>query len=177
MRRGVLLPLLILLFSCGPAGTPQDPGRAGEPEISGSVPPSEPAVAHAADTTTMVQLRSLGGSGLRFNGVYDHTEGSIHYYMRFFERGNVVLVAGRSPSAGSPDLRSLLTQDAQGGTSNLHNVPVERRGDSLFFTTMAPRGAITYAGTVHGDSVRFLKHSRVTGKQAELAYHFIADKP
>ncbi len=130
-----------------------------------------------ADTTTLVHLRSLSGSGLRFNGVYDHTEGNIHYYMRFFERGNVVLVAGRSPSAGSPDLRSFLTQDAQGGTSNLHNVPVERRGDSLFFTTMAPRGAITYAGAVHGDSVRFLKHSRVTGKQAELAYHFIPDRP
>ncbi|MBP8822086.1 MAG: hypothetical protein KBH07_00410 [Flavobacteriales bacterium] len=95
--------------------------------------------------------------------------------MRFFERGNVVLIAGRQPTDGSPDLRTYLKQDAQGGVSSLHNAPVALHGDSLFFTTMTNRGAITYAGSIHGDSLRFLKHSTVTGKQAELVYWFLKD--
>ena len=45
----------------------------------------------------------------------------------------------------------------------------------LFFTTMATRGAITYAGAVEGDSVRFLKESKITGKKARIAYGFIPD--
>lgn len=123
-----------------------------------------------------VVLRSLAGSGLRFNGVYDsHTEGDIHYVMRFFERGNVALVAGRQRTGDRVDLRDLLKENAKSGKDNLHNVPVERRGDSLFFTTMATRGEIQYAGVAKGDSLHFLKHSRVTGKKAVVSYGFVPD--
>lgn len=145
--------------------------------------PDEPATQerHVADTARsvpatpeegMVHLHSLENSGLRFDGVYTHISGGIYYYMRFFPRGNVVLIAGRKEDNGQLDLRSLLREDAQSGVNNLHNVPVVQRNDSLFFTTMAPRGAITYAGVAEGDTVRFLKHSRVTHKQAVLAYGF-----
>jgi hypothetical protein len=144
--------------------------------------PTPQAQAQAPDTAQptapigSVVLHSLAGSGLKFNGVYDsHTQGDIHYVMRFFERGNVALVAGRQRTGDKVDLRNLLTIDAKSGKDNLHNVPVEQRGDSLFFTTMATRGEILYAGVVAGDSLRFLKHSRVTGKKAVVSYGFVPD--
>jgi len=117
----------------------------------------------------------LEGTGLKFHGVYDAPSGNLHYYMRFFERGNVALVAGQQKPDDPVDLRSFLTQDAKSGTNNVHNVPVTRRNDSLFFTTMATRGAISYAGVVNGDSLRFLKRSEVTGKQAVVVYGFVPD--
>jgi hypothetical protein len=171
-----ILPFLILalaLASCSES--------ANQP-VPANVPGPEQADTHAPDTAQAVApsgsvvLHSLAGSGIKFNGVYDaHTGGDIHYLMRFFERGNVALVAGRQRADDRVDLRTLLTEDAKSGKENLHNVPVEQRGDSLYFTTMATRGAILYAGAVDGDSLRFHKYSKVTGKKAVVAYGFVPD--
>lgn len=174
MRPSLLLVLPILASAaCGTGST--------SPQERAAVEPAAPVVqpAEAAQTPPpaegMVNLHTLAGTGLKFNGVYDNVRGDIHYYMRFFERGNVVLIAGWQKPGDPVDLRSFLRQDAQSGENNLHNTPVEQRNDSLFFTTMAPRGAITYAGVVDGDTLRFLKHSMVTRKRSVVNYHFIPD--
>ena len=176
MRTFRLLPLLFILSACSGnerAPAPVTPPSATEPE---AVPMAQDtAVAPTADTGT-VQLHSLVGSGLKFHGVYDSpTSGNLHYFMRFFERGNVALVAGRQEPNDPHNLASLLTEDVKSGTNNVHNVPVTVRGDSLYFATMATRGAITYAGVVEGDSLHFLKHSKVTGKKAVVSYVFVPD--
>lgn len=169
-----LLPLAALLVwaACGNPGTPEatptaiEPAPAAQPESDTSTMPA---------ASNMVNLHSLEGSSLKFNGVYESTMGDLHYYMRFFERGNVALIAGREQPEDSISLRSFLTQDVKSGLNNVHNVPVTLRNDSLFFTTMASRGEITYAGVADGDTLRFLKHSKVTAKKAVVSYHFIPD--
>lgn len=125
--------------------------------------------------TGIVHLHSLVGSGLKFQGVYDAPSGNVHYFMRFFPRGNVAMVAGRQEPDDPKDLRTMLTENVQSGKNNIHNVPVTQRGDSLFFTTMANRGAIIYSGVVDGDSLRFLKHSKATGKKGVVSYVFVPD--
>ena len=163
--RKTLLPLLLpLLVAACTGGSHDEPG--------GSVSPT----AVGAEAGTEV-LQPLTGSGLRFDGVYDFKDqGDIHYFMRFFERGNVALVAGKQSPGDATDISSYLTINAKSGTNSVHNVPVARRNDSLFFDTMAPRGAINYAGVVlGGDSVRFEKVSKVTGRRATVTYVFEPD--
>lgn len=140
----------------------------------------QPAAAAQANDATVpdtgsVHLHSLAGSGLKFHGVYDMPSGNVHYFMRFFERGNVALVAGRQEPDDPNDLRSMLTENVQSGKANIHNVPVTLRGDSLFFSTMANRGAITYAGVVDGDTLRFIKYSKATGKRGVVNYGYVPD--
>lgn len=145
--------------------------------------PTETAPATQAERDTspapgasdVVNLHTLKAASLKFNGVYESTTGDIHYYMRFFERGNVALIAGKEQADDPMALRNFLTQDVKSGLNNVHNVPVTLRNDSLFFTTMATRGEITYAGVADGDTLRFLKHSKVTAKKAVVSYHFIPD--
>lgn len=150
-------------------GAPAQP--AEEPAPARPAPATEAAVPDSG----AVHLHSLAGSGLKFHGVYDMANGNIHYFMRFFERGNVALVAGRQEPEDPNDLRTLLTEDVQSGTNNIHNVPVTRQGDSLHFATMANRGAITYAGVVDGDTLRFVKYSKATGKRGVVNYVYIPD--
>ncbi len=178
MRIAAALFLAGLLTCCsGPGGNPAPAPTAdtnAAPHVSPATPAGDTAAATKLDDS--VSLHSLQGSGLKFNGVYDsNTNGDIHYVMRFFERGNVALVAGRQQAGDKVDLRDLLTMDAVSGKNNLHNVPVERRGDSLFFSTMANRGAITYAGKLNADSLRFIKYSKATGKRAVVSYGFVPD--
>jgi len=165
-----LLPTLsmLLLMACSHEAPP-----TSAPAPEADVP--APAEAVPAESSGYVELHSLTGSGLKFNGVYHSADGPIQYFMRFFERGNVVLVAGQQKPDDPVDLKTFLTEDAKSGRNSVHNTPVIQRNDSLFFTTMATRGAITYAGVVEGDSVRFLKHSKATGKQAEVSYRFLPD--
>ena len=139
--------------------------------------PAAPIVSDsiAPPDTGSVHLHSLAGSGLKFQGVYDMPSGNVHYFMRFFERGNVALVAGRQEPDDPTDLRSLLTENVQSGKNNIHNVPVTRTGDSLFFSTMANRGAITYSGVVDGDTLRFVKYSKATGKKGVANYGYVPD--
>lgn len=176
MQPRYLLPALLALVACHTETPPPSQAPAHSSSSTGTTTLTMPSDTEGAPRADTVHLRSLLGTGLKFNGVYDHNEGNIHYFMRFFQRGNVVLIAGRQPADGSMDLRTLLKEDAQGGTGSLHNAPVTFRNDSLYFTTMANRGAITYAGAVHGDSLRFIKHSRATGKRAVISYGFIPDR-
>ena len=129
------------------------------------------------DTSSTVQLVPLTESGLKFNGLYRYNVDNIHYFMRFFERGNVALVVGNESDTTKHSISALLTENVQSGWNNVHNTPVIRRNDSLLFQTMAIKGAITYAGVVYagGDSVRFLKESHVNGKKAFVEYGFLPD--
>lgn len=170
----ILLPFFaVLLFTaCSNDTPPESTALPPEQEPPAPVVDATPAPAPA----NVLELHSLVGSGLKFNGVYDsHTTGNIHYFVRFFERGNAALIAGQQEPGDRVDLRRYLTENAKSGENNVHNVPVARRNDSLFFTTMATRGAITYAGVVDGDSLRLIKHSKVTGKKAVVTYWFIPD--
>ena len=172
MRNSLLLLAIFTFAACSNEETAPDQSTLTTPVTA----PSEPADVPAKPDSGGVQLHSLEGSGLKFHGVYDSpTSGNVHYFMRFFERGNVALVAGRQEPNDPTDLRSLLTENVQSGKNNIHNVPVTRRGDSLFFSTMAIRGAINYAGVLDGDSLRFLKHSKATGKKAVVSYGFLPD--
>jgi hypothetical protein len=170
-----LLPFLALaaLAACSePDRQPTAPASPVAPTATVPAPLQPPVQPEPGQ----VVLHSLAGSGLKFNGVYDsHASGDLHYFMRFFERGNVVLIAGRQRPDDPVDLRSFLTEKAQSGKNNLHNVPVELRNDSLFFSTMATRGAILYSGKVLGDTLRFFKHSKATGKKAVVDYVFVPD--
>ncbi len=164
-----------LLFACDP------------PAVKTTVPQTEPMSGSSdtlssgaqSDTSASIELQPLQGTRLRFDGVYDQeAPRNLHYYMRFFERGNVVLVAGVQHPDDTVKLRDLLTQNAQSGANNLHNVPVTLHGDSLFFSTMTAKGAITYAGSFWGGhTLRFLKASGITGKKAILEYAFRPDSP
>lgn len=164
-------PLLLipaLLIACGPS-TP-DTGEV-------SVPPAPASGAIAPiDTANSVVLTPITGT-VRFNGVYVQKDKSIHYFMRFFPRGNVALIAGPEREGSNMSIRNLLTEDVQSGQNNAHNTPVEQRGDSLFFRTMTIKGAIRYAGVVHGDTARFLKVSDINGRRAMVTYVFEQDKP
>lgn len=128
----------------------------------------------------MVVLKPITLQGLRFDGVYMMVDGKLHYYLRFFERGNVALVGGPENEDhfdSTPSIRTYLTENVQSGWNNVHNTPVEQRNDSLFFRTMTMKGAITYACALRSDTLRVLKASQVNGHRALLDYHFAADRP
>lgn len=165
MRYVVPVLFVLLLAACT--------GSAGN-DVPVPVPENEPSA--AGDTIAGIKLVPLSHTGLRFNGVYHTSVGSIQYYMRFFERGNVALVVGPETANDTIRIASYLTENVQSGWNNVHNVPVTLRNDSLLFRTMALNGAITYAGVVDGDSVRFLKASEVNGKRAIVAYGFEPDQ-
>lgn len=174
MRNPFLLFLLtsFAFVACtGDAPTAEQPAPPAEEQL----PPPAEANNSAIPDTSIVHLHSLTGTGLKFNGVYDAPSGNVHYFMRYFERGNVALVAGRQEPNDPNDLRALLTENVQSGTNNIHNAPVTQRGDSLFFTTMANRGAILYSGVVDGDTLRFIKYSKATGKKGKVDYYFVPD--
>ncbi len=175
MRTSLLLiPALLAMAAC--TNEARNDSAMPLPEPAPAAVPADTGAAAPQPANGMVVLHSLAGSGLRFDGVYDSpTSGNIHYYMRFFERGNVALIAGRQEANDPVDLRSFLTENVKSGQNNVHNVPVTLRGDSLFFTTMATRGEIIYAGAIAGDTLRFLKHSRATGKKAIVSYGFLPD--
>ncbi len=169
----ILLPLFAVLLFAACSNDTKPENAAPQPEQVAPAPDVEAPPAPAAANS--VELHTLAGSGLKFNGVYDSPTGNIHYFMRFFERGNVTLVAGQQKDGDRVDLRTYLTENVKSGENNVHNTPVVQRNDSLFFSTMATRGAITYAGVVDGDSLRFIKHSKATGKRAVVTYGFIPD--
>lgn len=146
MRPSILIPILLLGVACGQQ--PATHGPAQQTDTTPAVPqaPAAAATGNAPPAPGLIELHTLRGSNLRFDGVYGHAVGNIQYFMRFFGRGNVALIAGRQEPTDPVDLRGFLTQDARSGVNQVHNVPVTSRNDSLFFTTMALRGAITYAG-------------------------------
>ncbi len=141
-----------------------------------SVPPPATVPPTAfIDTTKMVALVPLSSSRVRFNGVYHYADGKLHYYMRFFERGNAAFVGGTEEFPGQ--LGELLAENVQSGWNQVHNCPVVQRNDSLFIRSVGFKGVINYLGEVraNGDSVRFLKASEITGTRFIAAYGFVPD--
>jgi hypothetical protein len=137
-------------------------------------PPVTPPAANI-DTTKVVALVPLTGSGLRFDGVYHYSDRGVEYYMRFFERGNAAFVGGTEKYPGQ--LAELLTENVQSGWNQVHNCPVVQRNDSLFIRSVGFKGVINYLGEVRadGDSVRFVKASEITGTVFKAPYAFLPD--
>jgi hypothetical protein len=169
MRSSLFLVPFSLLIAC------DEPGKS--PVEQSNVP--QPSIA-ITDTSVVVdnnavQLVPLTNAGVKFNGVYHYASGSLHYYMRFFERGNAAFVGGNEKYDGQ--LAEMLTIDVKSGWNQVHNCPVIQRNDSLFMRSMGIKGAINYLGEVraNGDSVRFLKASEITGTRIIGAYAFLPD--
>jgi hypothetical protein len=76
-----------------------------------TVPPPVTLPVVAIDTTKVVALVPLTGTGVRFNGVYHYADGSLRYYMRFFERGNAAFIGGTEEFPGQ--LGEFLTENVQ----------------------------------------------------------------
>lgn len=168
MSTRILLPLLTTLLAAACVDGGDAGGDAAPPAVTSAPVP-------AVDTTKMVRLVPLTGSGLRYNGVYHYADGKLQYYMRFFERGSAVFVGGMEDRPGK--LAALLTIDAPSGWNQVHNCPVVQRNDSLFIRSVGIKGVINYLGEVRaeGDSVRFLKASEITGTRIIAPYKFIPD--
>ena len=115
------------------------------------------------------------GLGIRFDGHYRHDEGGLRYLMRFFPEGRVVTINGTKDVEAT--LHEFLTRDTEGNQRmGLHNVMADVRNDSIFFMTQAMRGEISHRGNVTSDStVRFFRHSHITGKDFHFTYTFRSD--
>lgn len=115
------------------------------------------------------------GMGIRFDGHYRHDQGHLRYLMRFFPEGRVVTINGTAEVEST--LHEFLRRDTQGNPGmGLHNVLAQVRGDSIFFVTHAMKGEISHRGRVTSDStVRFLRHSHITGKDFDFSYVFRPD--
>ena len=123
------------------------------------------------NTTEAFTGTPLDGSLVRTDGVYAARTKGLVYFMKFFPKGNAVIVGG--PKKSEELLHSLLKEDAVQGESNVHNVPVTLRNDSILFVTKAMKGEIEYRGELlTGDSIMFLKHSHINGKKAFVTYSF-----
>lgn len=116
------------------------------------------------------------GMGIRYDGHYRHEEGGLRYLLRFFPEGRVVTVNGTKDVEAS--LPKFLTRDTQGNPSmGLYNVPVQVKGDSLFFVTRPMKGEISYRGKVTSDrTVRFIRYSHINGKTFDFTYAFRSDE-
>lgn len=117
----------------------------------------------------------LSKMGIRFDGYYREEVGKVVYVIRFFPEGTVVLANGTEDIADQ--LPSMLVKDAKGDPRIGHyKVPVTIQGDSLFFTTKATRGDLSYSGAVLDASrVRFLRHSHINGADHLKEYIFYPD--
>lgn len=158
MVRTVFFTLLLASgwAACGTGPTPSTPG---------STAPAHPA-----------RPGPFTGTGLRMDGYYMATNGGVSYLVRFFPQGNAVLINGMGGSVG--DLPAKLVADAQPDPIiGYYNVPVDVVGDSMFFTTTPRRGEIDYRGAaVHPDTLRFHRHSRITGRKEVMDYRFVPDR-
>ncbi len=115
------------------------------------------------------------GLGIRFNGYYREETQGVVYLIRFFPKGNAVLINGTSDVGGQ--LHTMLTPNAPGDpVRGWYNVPVTVREDSIFFRTYPEKGEISYRGNVPSTSVvRLLRHSHINGTQAIKEYLFQPD--
>jgi len=129
----------------------------------------------AEEMSDEVQLITLTGTGIKFDGAYRCIVGDLKYYMRFFERGSAAFVGGTEKYPGQ--LASLLTIDVKSGWNQVHNCPVQQRNDSLFIRSVGLKGVINYLGDVraNGDSVRFLRVSQINGSRQIMGYAFVPD--
>ena len=117
----------------------------------------------------------LDALGVRYDGYYRNSRGSLLYLVRFFPEGRAVLANGSKDVEAQ--LVALLKRDAVGDPDIGHyNVPVTLKGDSLFFKTTPRRGTIDYSGVLSdGDSLVLLRISHITGSKELKSYVFKAD--
>lgn len=150
------IAIAYLLASCTGNGSSTDIERSSEPD----------------GNALGSQLKDLG---IRFDGYYREEVGKVVYLIRFFPEGNVVLANATHDI--EEQLPPLLVNDAAGDPrTGYYNVPVSIRGDSLFFTTRATRGELSYRGRVLDASrVRFLRHSHINGARHLKEYIFYPD--
>ena len=142
------------LLPGGNAGKPVDPGEA-----------SQAAVINGP----------LAGLPIRFDGHYRTESGDVIRLMRYFPEGRVVLINGTRELEA--DLHKFLIRETKGDPSiGLHNVPVEARGDSLFFVIHPEKGDIDFRGRISsGSSLSFERYSHINGHRERMEYIFQPD--
>lgn len=115
------------------------------------------------------------GLPLRFDGYYRTDQGDVIRLIRFFERGNAVLINGTSDM--EKELPAFLVANTKGNPSmGLHNVPVNVVGDSLHFTVHPEKGELDFHGkAMSGSLVRFYRYSHINGNRTMLEYIFYPD--
>jgi hypothetical protein len=113
---------------------------------------------------------------LRYDGYYREQLDNLLYLVRFFPEGRAVLVNGTTEV--EEQLPPMLHRSAEGDPAmGYYNVMVTVEGDSMFFVTRPTRGEISYRGTAPDrTSVRFLRHSHITGVKGVKEYLFIPDR-
>ena len=115
------------------------------------------------------------GLGLRYDGYYRAERGSVLYLIRFFTKGNAVLINGVRDM--EKELPAFLIPTTQGNPAmGLYNIQVNVKGDSLLFDTHPEKGVISYRGKVMSTSmVHFHRQSHINGKEYDMDYVFHAD--
>lgn len=153
MQRSALFVLLVLLLCTGCSSTGGN----------GTVPAPEE------------KRNSILDLGLRFDGYYREVRGEVRYLIRFFPTGRAVLVNGTKDLEA--ELPKFLQPQTQGNPAmGLYNVPVEIRGDSMFFMTRPEKGEISYRGKVmNASTVRFHRYSHINGGSQDMEYIFYPD--
>lgn len=152
-------------------------GMSGEGSDSSNKVDENGVRIHTGDDKFLIGDGRLKGTWVRFNGVYKTVFDKKAQYLRFYPEGNVTSVLGSSVQDPS-SLKSLMKQDIPNGENMIKNTMVTLEGDSLFFTTKGMKGLIDYRGArVDGDanSLRFLKHSLITGRKGFFEFTFEAD--
>jgi hypothetical protein len=115
------------------------------------------------------------GLPIRFDGHYRTESGDVIRLMRYFPEGRVVLINGTRELEA--DLHKFLIRETKGDPSiGLHNVPVEVKGDSLFFVVHPEKGDIDFLGKVSsGSSLSFERYSHINGHRERMEYIFHPD--
>lgn len=128
-----------------------------------------------AEPTTQVVDGPLARLPIRFDGHYRTESGDVIRLMRYFPEGRVVLINGTRELEA--DLHKFLIRETKGDPGiGLHNVPVEVRGDSLFFVVHPEKGDIDFRGKVSsGSSLSFERYSHINGHRERMEYIFQPD--
>lgn len=131
--------------------------------------------AEARTGTAMATGTPLNGTRLRFDGFYRAESAKVVYVVRFFPAGHAVLANGTLDV--EHELPKLLVPNAVSAPRVGHyNVPVQARGDSLYFITHPLRGEIEYRGRlVDPTHLQFARHSHITGDHRVMDYLFQPD--
>ena len=106
----------------------------------------------------------LSGLPIRFDGHYRTESGDV-----------IRLINGTRELEA--DLHKFLIRETKGDPSiGLHNVPVEVKGDSLFFVVHPEKGDIDFLGKVSsGSSLSFERYSHINGHRERMEYIFHPD--
>lgn len=158
MKHVLIIGAIMLFASCN-----------NEEQRSQQVAVPEPATDQARPKDKLQQL------GIRYDGHYREQVQDVVYLIRFFPKGNAVLINGMADVA--KELPAYLKADATGDpVMGWYNVPVTVAGDSIYFKTHPEKGEISYRGNVPSTSmVRLLRHSHINGTRSIKEYIFQPD--